>query len=172
MGASRFAKGLGSVVVGCLLLGGVALANSDEQRVVRYRVVDREEIENLQRWVAAGHEDWCKDARLVASKELERIAPEFAGNATELFLMESNEGQIKAFEWRAQDGRTYRVTVERFAWLLPIASEADQVVWVPTVTEIWRVEEPKGQGGVSSENQGKSKVDAQFVGAAMRLSRS
>jgi hypothetical protein len=42
-----------------------------------------------------------------------------------------------AFEWTPPDGRaTYRVTVERFDWLLPIAKDADAVVWVPTMTEI------------------------------------
>jgi hypothetical protein len=42
-----------------------------------------------------------------------------------------------AFEWTPFDGRaTYRVTVERFEWLLPIAKDTNGVVWVPTKTEI------------------------------------
>ena len=41
------------------------------------------------------------------------------------------------FEWTPLDGRaTYRVTVQRFEWLLPIVKDADRVVWVPTMTEI------------------------------------
>ena len=58
----------------------VAAKSGDETRVVSYRAVDRAEIENLQRWVAAGHEDWCKDARLVAAEEFRRLAPDFAAH--------------------------------------------------------------------------------------------
>lgn len=116
----------------------------EENRVVNYRVVDQAEIENLQRWVAAGHEDWCKDARLVAAEELKRIAADFAGDTTDLSAVEFGEGadtangaKKVAFEWTPLDGQaTYRVTVERFEWLLPIAKDANAVVWVPTMTEI------------------------------------
>ena len=116
----------------------------EESRVLSYHAVDRAEIENLQRWVAAGHEDWCKDARLVAAEELKRIAADFAADATQLNAVDVTEradgiGGAKrvAFEWTPLDGRaTYRVTVERFEWLLPMAKDADAVVWVPTVTEI------------------------------------
>jgi hypothetical protein len=35
------------------------------------------------------------------------------------------------------DGRAlYRVTVERFDWLLPFARNQESIVWVPTSTEI------------------------------------
>jgi hypothetical protein len=48
-----------------------------------------------------------------------------------------NGAKKMAFEWTPLDGRaTYRVTVERFEWLLPIAGDADALVWVPTTTEI------------------------------------
>jgi len=118
-----------------------AAKSGEENRLVNYHAVDRAEIENLQRWVAAGHEDWCKDARLVAAEELQRIAADFAGDATELNLAEPREGEGGAkqaeFEWTPLDGRaTYRVRVERFAWLLPVAKNADAVIWVPTMTEI------------------------------------
>lgn len=118
--------------------------SGEKNRVVNYRGVDRAEIENLQRWVAAGHEDWCKDARLVAAEELKRIAADFTDDAWELRVMDLGEaadgsGDAKrvAFEWTPLDGQaTYRVTLERFDWLLPIAKDANAVVWVPTVTEI------------------------------------
>ena len=107
----------------------------------RYRSLDRREIENLQRWVAAGHEVWCKDARLVAAEELKRMAKDFAGDAAELNALDAPtpaDGAGKAtFEWVPLDGRgVYRVTVERFAWLLPIAKDAQRLVWVPTVAEM------------------------------------
>jgi len=106
----------------------------------RYRSLDRSEIENLQRWVAAGHEAWCKDARLVAAEELKRVAGDFRGDVTELNAADAPaaSGAGKAtFEWTPLDGRVvYRITVEQFAWLLPIAKDAEGLVWVPTVTEI------------------------------------
>jgi hypothetical protein len=120
-----------------------AAKSGDATRVVKYRAVDRAEILNLQRWVTAGHEDWCKDARLVATEELKRMAADFAGDAGELQALAGKEGvnggddaKKITFEWAPLDGRAmYRVTVERFEWLLPIAGDARAVVWVPTVTE-------------------------------------
>jgi hypothetical protein len=148
------AAGLVIVLMGgmCVVPVNAATKSRVDTRVVSYRAMDRAEIENLQRWVAAGHEDWCKDARLVAAEELQRLAADFADGATELTAVETGErvdgsdnaksdgvdGAKKvAFEWTPLDGRaTYRVTVERFDWLLPIAGYANALVWVPTVTEI------------------------------------
>jgi hypothetical protein len=135
-----------SALAGAMWASPVAAAakSGDETRVVSYRAVDRAEIENLQRWVAAGHEDWCKDARLVAAEELKRLAADFVDHATELTAVRIGEssGAVNsakklAFQWTPLDGRaTYCVTVERFEWLLPIAGDAEAVVWVPSATEI------------------------------------
>lgn len=138
-----FAVALAGLLAGTMTAApaGAAAKSGDETRVVSHRAVDRAEVENLQRWVAAGHEDWCKDARLVAAAEFERLVADFAGDATELESGESDGGEKASkvvFEWTPLDGRaTYRVTVVRFEWLLPIAGDADAVVWVPTATEIW-----------------------------------
>ena len=147
-------RGIGAAGLAISLVGAMALASEgwaattvnsgEENRVVSYRSVDRAEIENLQRWVAAGHEDWCKDPRLVAAEELKRIAGDFTDGTPELNAVDGGDsadgsrGAKKvAFEWTPLDGRaTYRVTVERFEWLLPIAKDADAVVWIPTMTEI------------------------------------
>jgi len=153
-GVRTAAKSIGATSLAMVLGGAVALApvtaaatpakSGEENRVVSQRAVDRAEIENLQRWVAAGHEDWCKDARLVAAEELKRIAADYAGDTQELGAVEvtetagtANSARKVAFEWTPLDGRaTYRVTVERFEWLLPIAQATDAVVWVPTMAEI------------------------------------
>jgi hypothetical protein len=141
-----YSAGLVIVLAGAMCVAPVAAAtkSGDETRVLSYRALDRREIENLQRWVAAGHADWCKDARLVAAEELKRLAADFEDDATELTAVnigESFDGSKGAkkltFEWTPLDGRAaYRVTVERFEWLLPIAGDAEAVVWVPTATEI------------------------------------
>src|SRR5262249_35414650 len=118
-----------------------AMAAGADRRVDMSREVDRVKVENLQRWVSAGHEEWRKDARQVAMDELRRIAPAFAGNSGDLEALplgtESESGQRVVFAWTSSDGRaTYRITVERFEWLLPIAGEADSIVWVPTHAEV------------------------------------
>jgi hypothetical protein len=113
----------------------------EEDRIVNERTIDRAEVENLQRWVSSGHADWCKDARLVAAEELWRLAPEYSGDGFELNASNAepsaNDGNRVTFEWAPMDGRAlYRVTVERFDWLLPIARDTEAIVWVPTSTEI------------------------------------
>lgn len=102
--------------------------------------VDRAKVETLQRWVNAGHEEWCKDARLVAMDEMKRVAP-FVGGAADLEALpldtDSEDAGRAVFAWSSPDGRaTYRITVERFDWLLPIAGEVNSIVWVPTHAEV------------------------------------
>ncbi|HUI75641.1 MAG TPA: hypothetical protein VLX32_11875 [Candidatus Acidoferrum sp.] len=112
-----------------------------EERITENKSIDRAAIENLQRWVSSGHETWCKDARAVASEQLRRIAPDFLSEQDELMVLpleaQSGSPTKRVFTWTPLDGRaTYRVTVERFSWLLPIAGKNDAIVWVPTRTEI------------------------------------
>lgn len=118
-----------------------AMAAGADRRVDMSREVDRVKVENLQRWVSAGHEEWCKDAQLVAMDELRRIAPAFAGEAGDLEALpldtEAASAERVLFAWTSPDGRaTYHITVERFSWLLSIAGDEDSIVWVPTHAEI------------------------------------
>jgi hypothetical protein len=144
---SGLKRAIGIAIAG-MLAGAVALAPlsaarnvREEDRITHERNINRADVENLQRWVALGHADWCKDARLVAAEELWRLAPEYSGDGFELNPIHAelmaNGGDRVTFEWAPIDGRAlYRVTVERFAWLLPIAKNAESLVWVPTSTEI------------------------------------
>lgn len=140
-------RGLGILVAGIVLaaltLAAVPAAANDhrEDRFFSERPIHRAEVENLQRWVLAGHADWSKDARLVAERELSRLAPDREGNRFQLNEVHavdgSNLGNRMTFEWASLDGRAlYRVTVERFAWLLPIAKNTGSIVWVPTSIEM------------------------------------
>ena len=77
----------------------------------------------------------------MAAEELWRLAPEYSGDGFELNTVGAetiaNDGNRVTFEWAAMNGRVlYRVTVERFDWLLPIARDTEAIVWVPTSTEI------------------------------------
>lgn len=102
---------------------------------------DRATIENLQRWVNGGHDTWCRIPQMVASAQLQRIAPEYArdqGQLNEVPEEASAAGRNRvAYTWTTADGSTtYRVTVERFSWLLPLAGKTESIVWVPTHVEI------------------------------------
>lgn len=158
----------GAFVAGMVMVPVAAAAKSgNDDRLVSYRTMDKAEIENLQRWVAAGHEDWCKDARLVAAEELKRIASEFDGDASELQTSVGDGAKQMTFTWATLDGQVlYQVTVERFEWLLPIAKDADGIVWVPTVVEV----QLQGSDSGSSRNPSSSGPKAPIV--AERTSRS
>jgi hypothetical protein len=131
----------GALLAGVLAIGAPAAMAAGERRIDVRPEVDRHKIENLQRWVNGGHEEWCKDARLVAMDELRRVAPTFAGSSNDMEALpldvESASDNRAVFVWTSPDGKaSYRVTVERFEWLLPIAGEAGSIVWVPTHAEI------------------------------------
>jgi hypothetical protein len=135
--------GMVGTLAGAMSLAPVAGAATRRasERISDVRVIDRATVENLQRWVSAGHADWCTDARLVAAEELWRLAPDFSGDGFELNVasgdFDADGGNRVTFEWAPPDGRAvYRVTVERFEWLLPIAKNAESIVWVPTSTGI------------------------------------
>lgn len=131
------------MLAGAMTLVPLAAAGAvrEQDRITNDRNINRSEVENLQRWVSSGHADWCKDARLVAAEELWRLAAEYSGDGFELNAISAepvrNGGNRVTFEWAPMDGRAlYRVTVERFDWLLPIAKDSESMVWVPTSTEI------------------------------------
>jgi hypothetical protein len=137
-----FGIGVVGMLAGAMTLAPLAAAGGarEEERITNDRTINRADVENLQRWVSTGHADWCKDARLVAAEELWRLAPEYAGdgfelNATSVEAIANGSNRV-TFEWAPLDGRAlYRVAVERFDWLLPIAKDIEAIVWVPTRTE-------------------------------------
>ena len=138
-----FVVGAVGMLAGAMTLAPLAAAGNvrEEDRITNERIINRREVENLQRWVSSGHAGWCKDARLVAAKELSRLAAQYSGDGFELNAISAepiaNGGNRVTFEWAPMDGRAlYRVTVERFDWLLPIAKDSESIVWVPTSTEI------------------------------------
>ena len=139
------ALGMASALVGAMTFAPAAAAAAavtrEAGRISHQRVINRAAVENLQRWVSAGHADWCRDARLVAAEELRRLAADFSGGEFELNEVSAdpgaNGGNRVTFEWAPPDGRAvYRVTVERFQWLLPLSKDTESIVWVPTSTEI------------------------------------
>ena len=134
----------------------VAAAAPVSHKETRIPRVDRRAIENLQRWVSGGHDAWCKDAREVASMELRRIAPEFSGERLDLVSLPASSQKTgatqAAFSWTSLDGRaSYRITLQRYDWLKPLAGKISDTVWVPSRIEITRTEQPAPQKRIFPE---------------------
>ena len=125
-----------------IVVPAIAAASPLPHKEIRVPRVDRRAVENLQRWVSGGHDTWCKNARLVASAEMRRIAPEFAGYEYDLVslpLETKRQAATRAeFTYTSLDGRkTYRITLQRYGWLLPLAGgDPRSIVWVPSRTEV------------------------------------
>ena len=104
---SMVGMGMAGILVGAMAMapaaGAVEVGSARaEEQVTNERAIDRAEVENLQRWVSAGHADWCKDARLVAAEELKRVAAEYSDEGLELDAVEDQDlrsGNRATFEW-------------------------------------------------------------------------
>ena len=123
--------------------GGMAIqaatTPTNEHRVVYNFAVERAETENLQRWVNAGHDAWCRDAQLVAAASMRRIAQEFDEvQPTSLPLeLERREKSEAVYTFHSLDGlRTFRITLRRYEWLMPTAGSVHRMIWVPEKAEI------------------------------------
>ena len=141
-------RSLRRTIVGVVLLGILAavsplmaMAQGSVRKVVHVSHLNRQGIENLQRWVSAGHDSWCKNSQMVASAEMQRLAPDFSGyryDQTALPIESRSHGTVKAvYTYYSADGHTaYRITLRRYAWLRPIAGNARSIVWIPAKTEV------------------------------------
>jgi len=110
-----------------------------EHRVVFNFPVDRAKAENLQRWVNAGHDSWCRDPQFVASEALRRISPELGEfePASLPLELERNTRTKTVYTFHSLDGRaTYRITLRRYLYLLPTAGSLRRVIWIPESAEI------------------------------------
>jgi hypothetical protein len=115
-------------------------AQAKPQRTVKEYPADRAKLEHLQRWVNEGHDTWCRDPKLVASAALSRVAPELASYKFELTSMPLEQKKARGtkfvYTFATLDGRTtYRITLRRYHWLLPVAGTLDQMVWAPVRLE-------------------------------------
>jgi hypothetical protein len=142
-GGSIRRRFIGAVLLGAftMVVPVIAVSAPVPHKEVRVPRIDRRAMENLQRWVNDGHDSWCKDAQLVASAEMRRIAPDFAGYQFDLASLplekEAHEKDRAVFRYTSFDGRvTYRITLRRYGWLLPVAGSQKSIVWIPSRTEI------------------------------------
>jgi len=117
----------------------LAAEPAKEHRVTYTFAVDRAQTENLQRWVNEGHDAWCRDPKLVAVAAMRRLSEEFeeVQAASMPLELEQREQGEAVYTFHSLDGlKTYRITVRRFAWLLPTAGSAHWMIWVPEKAEI------------------------------------
>jgi hypothetical protein len=115
-------------------------AQTRERRAVETIPVDRARVENLQRWVDAGHDSWCRNPRFVAAMTLRRVAPEFANYDFELASLTTGNEKIfpnrAIYSFHSIDGHTsYRITLRRFRWQGKAAASPDDRIWVPVRSE-------------------------------------
>jgi len=110
-----------------------------EHRAVHTFAMDRAKAEDLQRWVNAGHDSWCRDPQLVAVASLRRISKEFEElEAASLTLELEHRQKLEAvYTFHSLDGRlTCRITLRRYDWLLATAGSVHRMIWVPEKVEI------------------------------------
>jgi len=110
-----------------------------EHRVVVTFPVDRAKAEELQRWVNAGHDPWCRDSQLVAISALRRVSGESEGyeSASLSAELEQNQRTKAVYTFHSLDGRTtYRITLRRHLYLLPAAGSLHRIIWIPETAEI------------------------------------
>jgi hypothetical protein len=110
-----------------------------EHRVVLDFPDDRARAEDLQRWVNAGHDSWCRDPQLVAATALRGISSQFSDYelASLPLELEHNQKTKAVYTFHSLDGRTtYRITLRRHLYLLPTAGSLHRIIWIPESAEI------------------------------------
>jgi len=118
----------------------IAEAQTREHRELQLIPVDRARVENLQRWVNAGHDTWCRNPQFVAAMTLRRVAPEFSNYDFELASLTTGNEEVSSnqaiFTFHSINGHTaYRITLRRFRWQNKTAASRDERIWIPVRSE-------------------------------------
>ena len=118
----------------------IAEAQTREHRAVQVIPVDRARVENLQRWVDAGHDTWCRNPQFVAAMTLRRVAPEFSNYDFELASLTTGKERVSPtqgiYTFHSIDGHTsYRIALRRFRWQNKTPSLREERIWVPVRSE-------------------------------------
>lgn len=103
--------------------------------------VDRQAVEELQRAINEGHDPWRKDPKAAAALEIMDFDPAYKETRLSIYSLPLRAVVVKqtvaVFVHDTADGkRSYRMTLERFRWLLPLAKNWDGMVWTPTRIEV------------------------------------
>jgi hypothetical protein len=133
------------LIIGSLLFAFAASAadlrisqiQPKEHRVVLNFPLDHAQAEDLQRWVNAGHDPWCRDPQLVAASALTRVSSQFSEYEPASLQLETSEKTKAVYSFHSLDGQTtYRITLRRYRFLLPTAGSLQRIIWIPETAEI------------------------------------
>ena len=102
--------------------------------------VNQDDYKEVQKFVNEGHEPWRQDAEPVAAEQVLTLehTPQQDWNVFAVPLIRIEETERKAvftYDSKVYPGVSYRVTVERPIWLLPLAKKWEWMIWVPTQVE-------------------------------------
>jgi hypothetical protein len=148
MNATTQRKSLTAILslIVCTLLFTAAASAADlrisqsqpkEHRVVLNFPVDHAKAEDLQRWVNAGHDPWCRDPQLVAASALTRVSSQFSEYEPASLQLETSEKTKAVYSVHSLDGHTtYRISLRRYRFLLPTAGSLQRIIWIPETAEI------------------------------------
>jgi hypothetical protein len=115
----------------------VAQIQPKDHRVVLRFPINRDQAEDLQRWVNAGHDPWCRDPQLVAASALGRISTQSSEFEPTSVQLESNEKSRAVYTFHSLDGyTTYRIALRRYRFLLRTAGSFQRIIWIPETAEI------------------------------------
>jgi hypothetical protein len=116
-------------------------AQTNPPRIVKTCPVNRAKAENLQRWVNAGHDTWCRDPKLVAAATLQQFAPGLSDStyvrASQPVIRKLSHGNTAIYTYHSRYGQApYCLTLRRPPWLRPTAGSINKTVWIPDRLEI------------------------------------
>jgi hypothetical protein len=96
--------------------------------------VDRAAYEKLQLFVNDGHQPWRLDGPAVVREKLFEI--EDGLKERDVFNVPLKSIRVtqtrEVWEYVTDHQLCYRITVQRFSWLLPLAKKWEWMVWAPT----------------------------------------
>jgi hypothetical protein len=114
-----------------------ALLSQDQKpcRKVKHSSPQRKEIIAMQREVNEGHRPTQLQAQTVATIALRELRNDPLLSESSI-NEESLTNRFAVYSVSGNDGKTYRVTLQRFKWLLPIAKKYEWMIWVPVKSEV------------------------------------
>jgi len=134
------------VRLSCVALLGLCLSSSSAiaqcSSEVQVEHVDKKELQQLQQFVNEGHQPWRLDSQAIAAEkalQLDNTSKE-RWNVYGVPATLVGESETRAtYEIKSRHaGVSYRITVERFDWLLPSAKKWEWMVWTPAEVRITR----------------------------------
>jgi hypothetical protein len=101
--------------------------------------IDRSKARQLQVAVNQGHQPWRLDSRAVAGSVINQLR-----NATgdvyhvPFIVLSTTMKRTVLISYNGDNHISYRVTLRKFQWLLPLAINWQSMIWIPTDAAVRR----------------------------------